>query len=274
MVTAKRYDDAMVFYNLVKDYLWDNEAFNILSLGVLGECIKKAPNPEHIFIAIKDNDNVVFVMIQTKDKMILVGELDYIDEAINFLIENDININGIIGEANLINIFAKSFIKRYIMKSIVKMNQRIYKIEEVNDIKLQTGNLRLAKITDINILSTWVKDFVLYSGGEATIDEAKRHVKELIDKKKLYVWEDGQIVSMAGKAKATNNGIVVNYVYTPDEYRNKGYATTCVASLTKKLLQDYKFCALYTDLSNPTSNSIYMKIGYKPIGDSLVVGFE
>lgn len=270
MVTAKRYNDVIVFYKLVKDYLGTNGAFNILSLGVLGECIKNAPNPENIFIAIQDNDKVVFVMIQTKDKMILVGELDYIDEAINFLIENDININGIIGEANLINIFAKS----YNMKSIVKMNQRIYKIEEVNDIKLQEGNLRLAKIADIDILSTWVKDFILYSGGEATIDEAKRHIKELIDKNKLYVWEDDQIVSMAGKAKATNNGIVVNYVYTPDEYRNKGYATTCIASLTKKLLQDYKFCALYTDLSNPTSNSIYMKIGYKPIGDSLVVGFE
>jgi hypothetical protein len=26
-----------------------------------------------------------------------------------------------------------------------------------------------------------------------------------------------------------------------------------------------KFCTLYTDLDNPTSNSIYQKIGYKPV---------
>ena len=32
-------------------------------------------------------------------------------------------------------------------------------------------------------------------------------------------------------------------------------------------------CSLYTDLSNPTSNSIYTKIGYVPIGDALELDF-
>jgi predicted GNAT family acetyltransferase len=35
-----------------------------------------------------------------------------------------------------------------------------------------------------------------------------------------------------------------------------------------------KFCTLYTDLDNPTSNSIYQKNGYKPVGDSTVYRFE
>jgi predicted GNAT family acetyltransferase len=29
-----------------------------------------------------------------------------------------------------------------------------------------------------------------------------------------------------------------------------------------------KFCNLFTDLLNPTSNSIYQKIGYRKIGES------
>ncbi|GAG73668.1 unnamed protein product, partial [marine sediment metagenome] len=28
-----------------------------------------------------------------------------------------------------------------------------------------------------------------------------------------------------------------------------------------------KYCFLFTDLSNPTSNSIYQKVGYKPVID-------
>lgn len=61
---------------------------------------------------------------------------------------------------------------------------------------------------------------------------------------------------------------MVNAVYTPPHYRGKGYATSCVASLSQHLLNSgYKFCSLFTDLANPVSNSIYMKIGYRPVCD-------
>ncbi|BAY85818.1 GCN5-related N-acetyltransferase [Calothrix parasitica NIES-267] len=57
-------------------------------------------------------------------------------------------------------------------------------------------------------------------------------------------------------------------VYTPPEYRKKGYASACVAGLSQTLLgEGYKFCFLFTDLSNPTSNKIYQKIGYQPVAD-------
>jgi predicted GNAT family acetyltransferase len=57
-------------------------------------------------------------------------------------------------------------------------------------------------------------------------------------------------------------------VYTPAHLRNCGYATSCVAALTRRVLESgKKFCCLYTDLANPTSNSIYQKIGYHPICD-------
>ena len=32
-------------------------------------------------------------------------------------------------------------------------------------------------------------------------------------------------------------------------------------------------CVLYTDLANPTSNSIYQRIGYEPVGDSVHLEF-
>ena len=32
-------------------------------------------------------------------------------------------------------------------------------------------------------------------------------------------------------------------------------------------LNGWQFCTLFTDLANLTSNSIYQKIGYKPVGD-------
>ena len=69
--------------------------------------------------------------------------------------------------------------------------------------------------------------------------------------------------------------MTVGLVYTPPELRRKGYATACVAGVCREILKSgYDFCALYTDLSNPTSNSIYIKIGFKPVCDSVQYTFS
>ena len=80
--------------------------------------------------------------------------------------------------------------------------------------------------------------------------------------------DEGEVVSMARKAGKTPNGNLVNLVYTPSHLRKRGYATECVAKLSRKILEEgNSFCFLFTDLMNPTSNSIYQKIGYRPVID-------
>lgn len=69
--------------------------------------------------------------------------------------------------------------------------------------------------------------------------------------------------------------IGVAFVYTPPYFLGNGYATSCVAQISQMALDNgYTRCVLYTDLLNPTSNSIYKKIGYKPVCDSLMLKFE
>ena len=73
---------------------------------------------------------------------------------------------------------------------------------------------------------------------------------------------------MVRKAGKTPNGIGINNVYTPPSLRRKGYATECVAKLSKQILEESNdYCFLFTDLSNPVSNSIYQKIGYRAVID-------
>ncbi len=73
---------------------------------------------------------------------------------------------------------------------------------------------------------------------------------------------------MAMKTLPIAHSITINGVYTPPENRCQGYATALVAHLSQHLLDlGYKFVNLFTDLENPTSNSIYQKIGYHPVCD-------
>ena len=73
---------------------------------------------------------------------------------------------------------------------------------------------------------------------------------------------------MANYTESTPNGIGINLVYTPPEFRRHGYASACVAALSQYLLnQEHRYCFLFTDLTNPTSNRIYQTLGYQPVGD-------
>ncbi len=73
----------------------------------------------------------------------------------------------------------------------------------------------------------------------------------------------------------TPNGVRIGAVYTPPKYRGRGYATACVAALSQRMLDTgLAFCFLYTDLSNPTSNNIYQRLGYHPVRDVVDYHFD
>ena len=60
----------------------------------------------------------------------------------------------------------------------------------------------------------------------------------------------------------------VGPVYTPPDGRRRGYAEAVTAAVTARALaRGRRFCFLFTDLANPTSNGIYRRIGYRPVCD-------
>jgi GNAT superfamily N-acetyltransferase len=184
-------------------------------------------------------------------------------------------IPGVIGDNELVDIFAGLWCKKYHTKIVNTQAQRIYRLDKVNDVPLTPGKVRIATIEDKELVKQWAHAFHIDVGGEI------RHAPEGdptpgLEQGWLFFWEDGgRPVSMAAKCRPTDKGMTVGYVYTPPELRGKGYATSCVAELSRNILQSGKeFCTLYTDLANPTSNSIYKKIGYKEVCDSVEYTFE
>ena len=63
-------------------------------------------------------------------------------------------------------------------------------------------------------------------------------------------------------------------MYTPPERRGCGYASTCVAALSQRLLDSgYRRCFLFTDLANPISNRLYRRLGYQLVGNAEELNF-
>jgi len=130
------------------------------------------------------------------------------------------------------------------------------------------GRLRPATRDDEPLLSEWCVQFCLDARiADETVYFTARLPNKIADGS-LLIWEDRQAVTMAGIERETAHGIAVSWVFTPAHLRRRGYATSCVATLTQRMLDaGKKFCCLYTDLAKPTSNSIYQKLGYRPVCD-------
>ena len=139
--------------------------------------------------------------------------------------------------------------------------------------------MRLQEAADTELMVDWLLAFEAEALPAPTGDEerARRIVAHRLDAERagFMLWEDGEVVSVSGFGGETPHGIRIGPVSTPPERRGRGYATALVAELSSKLLAEgRRWCFLYTDLANPTSNAIYERIGYVRVAESAMVAFD
>lgn len=183
---------------------------------------------------------------------------------------------GVTGPAALAEEFAACWKNITGQAGHVKTNLRIYVLRKVIPPPQPGGFFRMAREDERGLLVDWSIAFQAEALGEADQTAAARAVDLGLLQNRLYVWEDqGKPVSMAASSRPTAHGMTVNLVYTPPDLRGRGYASACVAAISQKILDSGKqYCTLFTDLANPTSNSIYQKIGYQPVCDFKEIVFE
>jgi uncharacterized protein len=185
------------------------------------------------------------------------------------------NIPGVVGDKEITDRFVEHWCKAQKARVEGRMAERVYRLVRVGDFPLAQGKLRLALTKDLDLLRKWRHSFHKDVYASSNLNVPEDDVGPKIARKEVYVWEDSFPVSMAARSGPTANGMRVGLVYTPPEQREKGYATACVAGLCRGVLESgYKYCMLYTDLANPTSNSIYQKIGFNAVCDSVEYSFS
>ena len=145
--------------------------------------------------------------------------------------------------------------------------QRLYALTHLRSVARASGTLRLATSDDRETLTEWVDAFVEELG--LVPENAAEVVERRVAGEQFWVWDDDGPVSMAGASLPAAGVARVQYVYTPAARRGSGYATACVEHMSRTLVRRGLGCVLYTDLGNPTSNSIYRAIGYEAVAEIL-----
>lgn len=265
------------------DLLYKDEAVNSLMLGLAEDMLTR---PSHLskeppwYLRVVDTQGKTLTAALRTPPMNLI--LTYADkpelaELADYVLRRTPELPGLTGPSESVDNFSELWFARTGRRGEVAMHSKIYQAERMKIPTDVTGYLRHFRDDEFDLALRWMKEFC----AEALPNEKRseevwlKSVERVLEKKAGYVWmHNDEPVAMTHVSRPTRDTVTINYVYTPKHLRQRGFASALVARLSEKMLEDKRYCVLYTDLANPTSNKIYQNIGYEEVTESKYVIFK
>ncbi len=181
---------------------------------------------------------------------------------------------GANGDVEVVDEFSTRWLAGTNQRAETFFRMRLYRLGElVAPAPLPLGQARLAVESDTDVAVEWFLAFHLEVGLPGS--DVAPAVRGRIADRRMWLWEDEshQVVSLAARQKTAVGVARIGPVYTPPDLRRHGFAAAVTAACSIDALEHADQVVLFTDLANPTSNSIYQQIGYRPVSDRLAVRF-
>jgi len=272
-----RFDNVHIFWSLAKDYLLQHRAEHNLLISLL-TTLQKNPEyyPEQPYLAIVTSGNaqtegILAIALRTPPHNLLLSKVREL-EALKAIAQDVQKLSnlppGVSGPVEEVESFLQDWQASTEQSYQQPKELRIHQLEQINSLETSNGQLRLATESDRPLLLEWFTAFATEVGDDIVLGSPESVVDHGLNHHSIYLWEHEIPVSWANGRQSPPGTGRIGPVYTPPEYRRKGYATACVTALSQKLLDEgCQHCYLFTEVSNPTSNHIYYEIGYRPVCD-------
>ena len=203
------------------------------------------------------------------------------------LVDRGEDVGGVNGALPATRVFADRIAERTGGEVTVSMHTRLFELGTLVDPAPARGRLRPAYDDEAPLALEWFRRFHLDAdeqaghpadGGHADRGEAASmdDVRDRIRRGRVWMWvDDGDTPRHLTGANPPAFGVArIGPVFTPKEHRGRGYASAAVAEVSRHLLAEGSRVTLFTDQANPTSNRIYVALGFEPVVDmvELTVG--
>lgn len=274
-------------YSNLESYLERTQSFLLLEPAIhsfilsLSRRYLEVGKPMSLLATISDSDNsVIATGIQTEsDRPMIVSQTSN-REAESFaqvLASQVEHLPGVNGPTPAVDAFANTWVSIKNNQAKLFKNLRLFELDAVIEPPQPSGSARQAHASDRDIILSWIRNFYT----EATPHDPKPSDEDLLKNidsgirlQHFFVWEnENEVVSLVGSRRETETEKWIAPVYTPHEHRGRGYGSALTAYVSQRIVSSGKRGMLFTDLANPISNSIYQKMGYKPITDFKHIGF-
>ncbi|HET9092182.1 MAG TPA: GNAT family N-acetyltransferase [Acidimicrobiales bacterium] len=178
-------------------------------------------------------------------------------------------LTGVSGEQETVLAFRERWAFLGGSRGRLRTSMRLYVLGDLR-VPEVPGRARLGTLEEASLAAGWLRAFDTEAMPAAPAAEVAEVARHLLAARRLWMWEsDGEVVALAGVSEPAAGVARVGPVYTPPGQRRRGYGSAVTAAASSAALRGgADDVVLYTDLANPTSNSIYQAIGYRPDHDA------
>ncbi|MHB8296708.1 MAG: GNAT family N-acetyltransferase [Acidimicrobiales bacterium] len=188
---------------------------------------------------------------------------------------------GVNGAVASTTAFSEAWAERTGQASTVITAMRMYRLGRLARPAGVPGQAALATSPgDVELVAGWSAAFHAEAVPHTPVEDWRAFAERRIAAGQVHLWWDGGTrdggtrdggapVALAAVSAPAASVARVGPVYTPPGSRRRGYGAAVTAEATAAALHaGAGHVILYTDLANPTSNSIYQAIGYRPDHDA------
>jgi GNAT superfamily N-acetyltransferase len=281
---AVLHEHATKFWAVAEPLLTADPVDNTITITVLNRLLRGmsyGPDaPILVTVHAEDGDRLLGAAMSTPPHPLCVTALpeDTMPEVIAVLRAAKVQLPGAQGQRDRVETFVRLWTADPALRSELVMRERLYRLDLLTPPAGIPGTADLATTGDIPLLADWRRAFsaeALANSGATLLDAVEQTRSSLAAGSANLFWRvDGEPVALAVVGSPNAGMSRIGPVYTPPAHRGHGYGSAVTAVAGRwALAQGAGHVVLFTDLANPTSNSIYQKIGFRPVADQLKVDF-
>lgn len=275
--------DLAAFAELAAPLLHADPVLNTVALTVLTARLRPGgPDDVRVMLTAHDADGELSgVALRVGSWSLITSALppEAAPAAAKVLAHEDPDLPGCTGRRENAEAFAEAWRAHTGDTVRVCMSQRLFALDSLRPPAGVPGTARVAGLEDIELLARWREDFereVIPEGWPRPDDRLGMLRRQIGDGHGNLLWEvGGEPVALAAASRPAVGMSRIGPVWTPPGHRSHGYGSAVTAAASRWVLDaGARHVVLYTDLSNPVSNSIYRRLGYRPVSDAMDLTFD
>lgn len=279
-MTLTRHTDVTSFWERVEPIYRADPLRNTVALTVLRGLVA-APDPDAeppLLVTLDDNGTTVGAAFCTPPWPVGASGIpdDAMPDFVQFLRDIAFPVTGVSAPLDTADLFADTWLAAVGGAKERSVALRLYLLGELTTPDVP-GTVRLATEDDIPLVARWREAFAEETPPHNTAgqDQTVPVRRLLAAGNAALLWlVDGRPVAHATASKPIGGMTRIGPVYTLPGHRNHGYGSAVTAAAAQWALDaGADKVTLFTDLANPTSNSIYQKLGFRPHHDAVEYRF-
>jgi len=198
-----------------------------------------------------------------------------IDPLAELLARDDRRLVGVSATDQLAEAFAAAWSARRHSTTEVALRLRLYRLATPREPDPSApGSADVATVADEAVVREWMEAFECETGEPPGVS---RRLDKHLAAGSLTIWRDsrGTPVALAGYSREVDGARRIGPVYTVKQHRRHGYGAAVTGAASRRALDSGTAqLLLYADIDNPTSNTLYQRLGFEPIESRTTLHFK